>query len=96
MKINNAIIENNPGWRKSEDIKNAKSSSDSKTAVQKKDDLINEVKPQNLKSYSISIEESKSIINTLKESFNEINFNIESIFSNLNNDKVFSILKENN
>ncbi|HPG59666.1 MAG TPA: hypothetical protein PKW98_17740 [Candidatus Wallbacteria bacterium] len=97
MKINNPLIENISGGLKNEELKKNKTASDARTAPKKSDGLItNETKPQNLKSYSLTLEESETIINTLKESLNEINVNIENIFSNLNNENIFSVLKENN
>ncbi len=97
MKINNPLIENISGGLKNEELKKNKTASDVRAAHKKSDGLIiNETKPQNLKSYSLSLEESDTIMNSIKESLKDINVNIENIFSNLNNENIFSVLKENN
>ncbi len=62
------------------------------------DTMINNAENKNIKlnSYNISNKESKIILNTIKESFNNINFNIENLFSGFNNDNIISLLKETN
>ena len=97
MKINNPLIENISGGLKNEELKKNKNAAEAKTSSKKSDGLIiNETKPQNLKSYSLTLEESDTIMSAIKESLKDMNVNIENIFSNLNNENIFSVLKENN
>lgn len=97
MKINNPLIESISGGLKNEEIKKSKAAIESKASHKKNDGLIiNETKPQNMKSYSLTLEESDTVMSAIKESLKDLNVNIENIFSNFNNENIFSLLKENN
>lgn len=49
-----------------------------------------------LKPHNISREDSEKIMSALKESFNNISVNIETLFSGVNREKTLSLLKETN
>jgi hypothetical protein len=49
-----------------------------------------------LNSHNISREESENIMGALKESFNNISVNIESLFSGISSEKALALLKETN
>jgi hypothetical protein len=49
-----------------------------------------------LNSHNISREESENIMGALKESFNNISVNIESLFSGISSEKTLALLKETN
>lgn len=94
MKINANI--NNPS------VNEPVARQDKKDKVQgeifaKSSSMVNiELKNVKLSSYNISIEESENIMSALKESFNNMEANIENLFSGINSKNAHSLLKENN
>lgn len=60
--------------------------------------ILNSVVNKNAKlsSYNISLDDSEKIMESLKNSFNNVGASIENLFSEFNNDSVISLLKETN
>jgi hypothetical protein len=66
--------------------------------ISAKDSSMVSIVQKNIKfnSYNISVEESEIITNALKDSFNNMKANIENLFSGINSQSAYSLLKENN
>jgi len=66
-------------------------------AAQKQSAMVNIGKKNaGLISHNISRKESENIMGALKESFNNISINIESLFSGVSSEKTLELLKETN
>lgn len=58
--------------------------------------VISAQKNLKLNSYQISPAESEIIMSALKDSFSNMEANIENLFSEISGEKVYSLLRENN
>lgn len=97
MKINKAQADNiRETIRKEEFKKDGNARKPGNAAGNGEAFVRNEAMPRNLKNYSITREESESLMSSVRKSLSEMSLNIDDILSNLKNENVFSVLKENN
>jgi|GEM_PF-3830330 len=91
MKINTGVPLNNDTHKQQYEKKPANKN----VAHSGSSSINNEVSSNNFTRYNLSSEDSNAIMDVLKNSLKDVSDNLDNIFSNIDRDNVFSLLKEN-